>query len=97
MPGEKEASDITALLEQSHIRAGSWQEALEAARQMGSMPRNSAEEPFQTEYLDQPITRYASRAVVTGIYPCLYTISKDEWVMIWQIESQQQYADGCRF
>lgn len=97
MPGEEEAYAITAQLEQSHIRAESWQTALRQAQQMGSLPRNSAEEPFQTEYLDEPITRYASRAVVTGIYPCLYTISEDEWVMIWQIESRQQYADGCRF
>lgn len=97
MPQEEDNAAIAALLEQSYIRAKSWQEALEAAQQMGSLPRNSAEEPFQTEYLDEPITRYASQAVVTEIYPCLYTISKDEWVMIWRIESLQQYADGCRF
>jgi len=97
MPQDEEAAAIAALLEESHIRAESWQMALEAAQQMGNLPRNSAEESFQTEYMDKPITRYASQTVVTEIYPCLYTISKDEWVMIWQIESRQQYADGCRF
>ena len=97
MPGEEEASAITAQLEPSHIRAESWQTALRQAQQMGILQRNSAEQSYKTEYLDQPITRYASRAVVTEIYPCLYTISKEEWVMIWQIESRQQYADGCRF
>jgi len=97
MPREEDAAAIEALLEQSHIRAKSWQEALEQAQQMGGLPRNSAQTPFQIEYMDEPITRYASQAVVTEIYPCLYTISKDEWVMIWHIGSRQQYADGCRF
>jgi len=97
MPQDEEAAAIAALLEESHIRAESWQMALEAAQQMGNLPRNSAEESFQTEYMDKPITRYASQTVVTEIYPCLYTISKDEWVMIWHIGSRQQYADGCRF
>lgn len=96
MPQEKDAAAI-ALLEQSYIRVQSWQEALKQACQMGQMQRNSAETSFKTEYMDEPITRYASQAVVTQIYPCLYTISKDEWVMIWHIESKQQYADGCRF
>lgn len=97
MPQDKDDAAIETLLKRSHIRAKSWQEALKQARQLGSLPRNSAEEPFQTEYMDEPITRYASQAVVTQIYPCLYTISKDEWVMIWHIESRQQCADGYRF
>jgi len=97
MPQEEDTAAIEALLERSHIRAQSWQEALEQAQQMGHLPRNSAERPYQTEYMDEPITMYASQAVVTEIYPCLYTISKDEWVMIWRIESQQQYADGWRY
>lgn len=97
LPQAEDAPAISALLRQSHILAESWQEALKQAQQMGSLPVNSAEESFQAEYMDKPVTRYASRAVVTQIYPCLTAISKDEWVMIWQIESRQQFADGCRF
>ena len=97
MPQENDAAAIAALLEQSLIRAESWQEALKQAQQMGCLPRNNEEEDYKTEYMDKSITRYASCAVVTEIYPCLYTISKDEWVMIWHIESRQQAADGYRF
>jgi len=97
MPREEDAAVLAALRGQSYIRAGSWQEAFKQAQQMGSLPRNSAEELWKMEDVDKPITRYASQTVVTEIYPCLYTISKDEWVMIWHIESRQQYADGCRF
>lgn len=96
MPREADAAAIAALVERSHIRADGWQEALVQAQQMGSLPRNSAEEPFWMEDMGEPITRYASQAVVTEIYPCLYTIAKDQWVMIWRIESRQQYADGYR-
>lgn len=96
-PQEKDAAAIAALQEQSHILAESWQEALEAAHRLECLPRNTKETAFQAEYMDEPIISYASQAVVTDIYPCLYTISKDEWVMIWQIESLQQFADGCRF
>jgi len=97
MPREEDAAVLAALRGQSYIRAGSWQEAFKQAQQMGSLPRNSAEESFQPEYLDKPVTRYASQAVITEIYPCLYTVSENEWVMLWHIESRQQYADGCRF
>lgn len=96
MPQEKDVAAIASLQEQSLIRAESWQEALETAKRTNCLPRNTEEMAFQAEYLDEPITRYASQAVVTEIYPCLYTISKDEWVMIWQIKSRQQYADGYR-
>ncbi len=94
---EEDAAAIEALQEKSHILAQSWQAALEQAQQMGSLPRNSAEEPVWMEDMGGPITRYASQAVVTEIYPCLYTIAKDQWVMIWRIESRQQCADGYRF
>ena len=97
MPREEEEAAIAALLERSHIRAESWQEALETARRIECLPRNTQETAYQTETMDEPITSYASQAVVTGIYPCLHTISKDEWVMIWHIESRQQYADGYRY
>ena len=96
MPQEKDAAAIAAL-EQQHIRAESWQEALAQAQQMEHLPRNNPEQSYQMESMDEPVTRYASQAVVTEIYPCLYTISKDEWVMIWRIETLQQFADGCRF
>lgn len=88
---------IAKQLEQSHIRAESWQEALDQAQRINQLPKNCAETSNKSEYADEPITWYASQAVVTEIHPCLYTISKDEWVMIWRIESMQQYADGCRF
>ena len=97
MPRQEDAAAIAALQDQSLLRAESWQEALEAAALIGVLPRNEAEMPFQAEYLAEPITRYPSQAVITQVYPCLYTISQDEWVMIWQINSRQQYADGCRF
>ena len=96
MPQEEDASAIAALLESSHILAESWQEALEMAQRTNRLPRNTKEAVFQAEYMDEPVTSYASQAVVTEIYPCLHTISKDEWVMIWKIESRQQYADGYR-
>lgn len=96
LPQQKDAAAI-AWLERTYIRAESWQEALETAQSTDCLPRNSQEMAWQTEYMDEPIIRYASQAVVTEIYPCLHTISKDEWVMIWHIESRQQYADGCRF
>lgn len=97
MPQETDAAALAALKDQSLIRAQNWQEALCQAQQMGQLPGNSEEMPWKTEYMDESITRYASQAVVTAIYPCLHTLSKDEWVMIWRIESMQQFADGCRF
>ena len=96
MPQERDAAAIAALQEKSHILAENWQEALEAAHRLECLPRNAKEAVFQAEYMDEPIISYASQAVVTDIYPCLYTISENEWVMIWQIEGRQQFADGYR-
>lgn len=97
MPGKEDANAIAELREQSFIQAEGWQEALEAAALAGCLPRNEAQMPFQTGELNEPITRYPSQAVITEVYPCLYTIAKNEWVMVWQIGSKQQFADGCRF
>lgn len=83
------------------IRAESWQEALNIALQnagkIGDLSGNAEDQPFQNQYMDNPITKYGYQTIITEIYPCLSTITKDEWAMFWHIDCQQQYADGWRY
>lgn len=83
------------------IRAESWQEALNIilanAGEVGNLSGNAEDEPFQNQYMDEPITKFGYQTVITEIYPCLSTITKDEWTMFWHIHCQQQYADGWRY
>jgi len=83
------------------IRAENWQEALNIALsnagKIGDLSGNAEDEPFQNQYMDEPITKYGYQTIITEIYPCLSTIAKDEWAMFWHIDYQQQYADGWRY
>ena len=83
------------------IRAENWQEALNIALsnagKIGDLSGNAEDQPFQNQYMDEPITKYGYQTIITEIYPCLSTISKDEWAMFWHIDCQQQYADGWRY
>ncbi len=83
------------------IRAESWQEALNIAianaGEIGVLSGNAEDEPFQNQDMDKPITKYGYQTVITEMYPCLSTITKDEWTMFWHIDCQMQYADGWRY
>ena len=83
------------------VMADTWQEALmlvlSDASSVGGIGPNTEERPYQNQHMDEPITAYGSRTVITEIYPCLSAISENELTMFWYIGSKQQYADGCRY
>ena len=82
------------------IAGRTWQDALSAAladsANVGSLIGNSEEYMLQDDNMTDPITRYGSRGVITGITPYLFTIAKDEWMPMWHIECTSEYADGFR-
>lgn len=101
--GEKEHHPI--LLNGVHrsplIRADNWQEGLSTVLQdasgIGGLTKNAEDRPFQNRQMSEPIAAYGYQTVITDIYPCLSTISKDEWAMFWHIDCQQQFSDGWRY
>ncbi|MDO5377257.1 MAG: hypothetical protein Q4G52_02880 [Clostridia bacterium] len=70
--------------------------ALRIAAQEGRISRNQKEFILHADYLDEPITHYATTSVVTAIQPELYTISETEWVPVWRITCSNEYPDGWR-
>lgn len=102
---EGEISLYPALLNQVYfpplIHAENWQAALQTVLQNASknstLSTNAEDRPFQNQYMDEPITAYGYQTVITEIYPCLSTITKDEWAMFWHIDCQQQFSDGWRY
>ncbi|MDO5377255.1 MAG: hypothetical protein Q4G52_02870, partial [Clostridia bacterium] len=70
--------------------------ALADSSRMGRLTGNGEDTVFQDERMTEPMTHYGSRGVITGIKPCLFTISKYEWIPVWDIESASEYADGWR-
>lgn len=98
---ERFAQLLYAHLTPPLVLAESWQEALNAvltgAPGRGDWSAYTEDRPYQNQYMNEPITAYGSRTVITEIYPCLSTISEDEWAMFWHIERKGKYADGCRY
>lgn len=82
------------------IPAADWQSALRIALEdmgrTGLILYNTEDRPYQNKGMDKPITVYASQSVITGIFPCLSMISRDEWIPLWYIECKQEYTDGWR-
>lgn len=70
--------------------------ALADSSRMGRLTGSGEDTVFQDERMTEPMTHYGSCGVITGIKPCLFTISKYEWIPVWNIESAAEYADGWR-
>jgi len=56
----------------------------------------SDDQPYQNQYMTEPVTQYGSRTVVTEIHPVLHTISEHDWAPFWKIEVKNEYKDGWR-
>ena len=78
------------------IQASNWEEALNKYLDNMHIRPYQENQPYQNQYMDEPIIQYGSRAVITGLYPVLYTISENEWAPFWEIEIKNEFFDGWR-
>lgn len=80
--------------------AKDWQDALRIALNnllpFSMLSWGADEAPFQSPSMTEPTIAYAYATVITGIKPCLSTISGSEWAPFWAIETTDEYADGWR-
>ncbi len=79
--------------------AQDWQNALYIALSnpdIGGLSWGAEEQPYQNQYMTEPITAYGFSTVITGIKPYLSAISRSDWVLFWRIETTDEFADGWR-
>ena len=79
--------------------AQDWRDALHIALNdpdMGGFSWGAAEQPYQNQYMTEPIISYGFSTVITGIKPYLSAISRSDWAPFWRIETADEFADGWR-
>ena len=79
--------------------AQDWQNALRIALSdpdMAGLSWGAEEQPYQNQYMTEPITAYGFSTVVTAIKPYLSAISHSDWAPFWRIETTDEFADGWR-
>lgn len=79
--------------------ARDWRDALQMALSdpdLGGFSWGAEEQPYQNQYMTEPIISYGFSTVITGIKPFLSAISRSDWAPFWRIETTQEYADGWR-
>lgn len=79
--------------------AQDWQNALRIALSdpdIAGFSWGAEEQPYQNQYMTEPITAYGFSTVITGIKPFLSAISRSDWAPFWRIETTGEFADGWR-
>ena len=79
--------------------ARDWRDALRIALSdpdLGGFSWGAEEQPYQNQYMTEPIISYGFSTVITGIKPFLSAISRSDWAPFWRIETTAEYADGWR-
>lgn len=79
--------------------AQDWRDALRIALndpRLGGFSWGAEEQPYQNQYLAEPITAYGFSTVITGIRPFLSAISSSDWAPFWRIETTDEFSDGWR-
>ena len=78
------------------IPGENWQQALTLYLSSLQSEPFSEERPYQNKNMAKPVIQYASRTVITGLEPVLYTLSENEWAPFWKIEVKNEFSDGWR-
>lgn len=81
------------------VPAQDWQDALcvALADPVGvGLSWGAEEQPYQNQYMTEPITAYGFSTVITAIKPCLSAISRSDWAPFWRIETTDEFADRWR-
>ncbi|MGN0774517.1 MAG: hypothetical protein ACI4MP_12100 [Candidatus Ventricola sp.] len=81
------------------VPAQDWQDALRVALADPAgvnLSWGAEEQPYQNQYMTEPVTTYGFTTVVTAIRPFLSAISRSDWVPFWRIETTDEFADGWR-
>lgn len=79
--------------------AQDWRDALHIALSdpdMAGLSWGAVEQPYQNQYMTEPIISYGFSTVITAIKPCLSAISRSDWAPFWRIETTAEFADGWR-
>lgn len=79
--------------------AQDWQDALRIALydpNHAGFSWGAEEQPYQNQYMMEPITAYGFSTVITEIKPCLSAISPGDWAPFWRIETTDEFSDGWR-